>query len=193
MDVDVDVDHDVPDFAQAWHPSVRRPIIPLDPTTYHEAIHPRAIFELRETPSGEYVSVVPYSCVYCRSVRQACSRLLPCARCTKAERPCDAIQPGYQKLPPPRKGAKPLRKCAPTPVSPPVSEMSQTPLVPPSKTITASKSSQSMTNPSNPRPPKKPKLTHPSSSSTPPKNFQMQGEGQWYLPSEQTTQTASQT
>lgn len=155
--MDVDVDHDVPDFVQAWHPSVRRPVIPLDPTAYHEAIHPRAIFELRETPSSEYVSVVPYSCVYCRSVKQSCSRLLPCVRCTKTGRPCEATQPGYQKLPPPRKGAKP-GKCAPTPVSQPISGMSQTPLVPSSKTITAPKSNQSMTNPSGPRPPKKTKI-----------------------------------
>jgi hypothetical protein len=39
--------------------------------------------------------------------------------------------------------------------------------VPSSKTITASRSTQSITNPSGPRPPKKPKLTHPSSLSTP--------------------------
>ncbi|KAG2143759.1 uncharacterized protein EDB93DRAFT_1154574 [Suillus bovinus] len=119
MDVDMDVDHDVPDFVRAWHPSVRRPIIPLDPTTYHEAIDPRAIFELRETPSDEYVPVVPYSCVHCRSVKQTCSRLLPCDRCAKTERPCHATQPGYQKLPAPKvtKG----RKRAPTSISPPIS------------------------------------------------------------------------
>lgn len=163
----MDADHDVPDFVRAWHPSVRRPIIPPDPTTYHEAIHPRAIFELRETPSGEYVSVVPYSCVHCRSVKQTCSRLLPCDRCAKTERPCHVSQPGYQKLPPPKvaKG----RKHAPTPISPPISGMSQTPTAPPSKRISASRSNQAITTSSNPRPPKKQKLTHPSSSSAPKK------------------------
>lgn len=165
MDVDTDADHDVPDFVRAWHPSVRRPIIPIDPTIYHEAIHPRAIFELRETPASEYVSVVPYSCTHCRSLKQSCSRLLPCDRCTKTERPCDASQPGYQKLPPPK--VTKLKKRALTSVSPPLSGVSQTAPAPPSKMIVASRSSQLITTFSNPRSPKKPKLAHPSSSSTP--------------------------
>lgn len=67
MDVDIDADHDVPHFVQAWHLSVRRPIIPLDSTIHHEAIYPHAIVELRETPSSEYASAVPYSCVYWES------------------------------------------------------------------------------------------------------------------------------
>lgn len=171
MDVDIDADHDIPDFVRAWHPSVRRPIIPPDPTIYHEAIHPRAIFELRETSSGEYVSVVPYSCVYCRSVKQSCSRLSPCDRCTKTDRSCDASQPGYQKLPPPK--VTKLKKRTSTPVSPPISEMSHTPSMPPSKMI-ASSSSQPTTT-SNPRSPKKPKLTHPNSSSTPKKTSKCKG------------------
>ncbi|KAG1845900.1 hypothetical protein DFJ58DRAFT_800196 [Suillus subalutaceus] len=166
MDVDIDTDHDVPDF-------VRRPIIPIDPTIYHEAIHPRAIFELRETPSGEYVSVVPYSCTHCRLLKQSCSRLLPCDRCTKTERPCNASQPGYQKLPPPK--ITKLKKRAPTSVSPPISGMSQTPLAPPSKMIVASRSSQPITTSSNSRSPKKPKLTHPNSSSTPKKTSKCKG------------------
>ncbi|KAG2346028.1 hypothetical protein BDR05DRAFT_960339 [Suillus weaverae] len=173
MDVDIDADHDVPDFVRAWHPSVRRPIIPLDPTIYHEAIHPRAIFELCETPSGKYVSVVPYSCTHCRLVKQSCSRLLPCDRCTKTGRPCHTSQSGYQKLPPP-KGAKP-RKRASTPVSSPISGMPQTPPAPLSKMTAASRSSQSITTSSNPRPPKKPKLTHPRSSTSPQKTSKCKG------------------
>lgn len=173
MDVDIDADHDVPDFVRAWHPSVRRPIIPIDPKIYHEAIHPRAIFELCKTPSGEYVSVVPYSCDYCRSVKQSCSRLLPCDRCTKADRPCDASQPGYQKLPLPK--VTKLKKRPTASSSPPISGMFQTPPAPPSKTIVASGSSQPITTSSNPRSPKKPKLTHPNSSSIPKKTFKYKG------------------
>ncbi|KAG2364304.1 hypothetical protein BDR07DRAFT_802405 [Suillus spraguei] len=175
MDVDIDPDYDVPDFVRAWHPSVRRPIIPPDPTIYHEAIHPRAIFELCETPSGDYIFVVPYSCTHCRSSKQTCSRLLPCDRCTKIDRPCDASQPGYQKLPPPKVTKR--RKHALTPVSesPSTSRISQTPPAPPSKMIVASKSSQPIITSSNPRSPKKLKSTHPSSPTTPPKTSKCKG------------------
>ncbi|OAX38310.1 hypothetical protein K503DRAFT_170143 [Rhizopogon vinicolor AM-OR11-026] len=109
MEVDQS-DSDIPEFAQSWHPSVRRPIILPQPATYHESINPGAIFELRETPSSEYICVVPYSCVYCISVKQACSRLRPCTRCSNTARSCHAGHKGYQRLPPPK--ARKLRKLA---------------------------------------------------------------------------------
>ncbi|KAG1747776.1 uncharacterized protein EDB91DRAFT_1114795 [Suillus paluster] len=165
-------DDAIPDFVQSWHPSVRRPITSPNPAIYHEAIHPRAIFELRETPSSEYFFVVPYSCTHCCSSKQACSRLRPCDRCTKVGKPCTAYPPGYQKLPPP-KGTKP-RNRASIPSS--ISGMSRAPSVQsPSEMAAASRADQSITTSSNPPSPKKQKLTHSSSPSPPKKPSKRRG------------------
>lgn len=90
----------VPEFAQAWHPSVRRPTVLPDPATYDDSIDPDAIFELRKAPSSEYIYVVPRKCVRCTSAKSSCSRLPPCTRCSDAARSCHAgINESYQKLP----------------------------------------------------------------------------------------------
>ncbi|KAG0704566.1 hypothetical protein DFH29DRAFT_910904 [Suillus ampliporus] len=173
MEVDhSDANHGVPDFVRSWHPSARRPINPPNPAIYHEAIHPRAIFELCETPSGEYVFVVPYSCNHCCSAKKFCSRLRPCDRCTNAGQPCTTSRSGYQKLPPPKWTKH--RKRASTP--PPIPGMSRTSSIPSiSKTAAASRPSQSIA-PSNPPPPKKPKLAHSSSLSAPKKSSKCRGD-----------------
>jgi len=142
MEVEVDNDYKslcVPEFVQAWHLSVRRPTTLPPPSTYHECIEPRAIFELREKPSGEYIRVVPHRCTFCSSVSQACSRLPPCNRCSKASRTCIASREGYQVLPPP-KVCRPRKRALIT---------ESTPAIPrPRRSTTASD-----------RLPKKPKLT----------------------------------
>ncbi|KAG2141857.1 hypothetical protein DEU56DRAFT_268405 [Suillus clintonianus] len=164
MEIDADHDSDIPDFVRAWHPSVRRPIIPPNPAIYHEGVHPRAIFELCETPSSEYIYVVSYPCTHCRTLKQFCSRSWPsCDRCARTGRPCNATQPGYQKLPPP-KGTNP-RKHASITAPPPIPGMSS---ALPSKRAAALRSSQSITTSSNPQSPKNPKPTHSSSSNPPP-------------------------
>ncbi|KAF8839374.1 hypothetical protein BDN67DRAFT_1070101 [Paxillus ammoniavirescens] len=110
---------DIPDFARAWHPSVRRPSKLPDPLSYHEVIDPQAIFELDEDGSTEPILVVPSNCKYCKSVAQACSRSRPtCARCNKAGKDCQPSKQGYTKLPrpkvqkPPVAGTKNARNIA---------------------------------------------------------------------------------
>lgn len=90
----------VPEFAQAWHPSVRRPTVLPHPGTYDESIDPDAIFELRKTPRSKYIFVIPHKCVGCHSAKSSCSRLSPCTRCSDAARTCHAsVREGYQELP----------------------------------------------------------------------------------------------
>jgi hypothetical protein len=147
----------LPDFVQAWNSSVRRPITLPHPDTYHESINPLAIFELRETPSSEYICVVPYRCVYCTSIKQTCSRLLPCARCTNAARPCHASHPGYQKLPPPKVRRSGNRALV-------TESKPQIPSVSRPKRAAALRSSPSIATAPDPGPlAKKPKLTSTSS------------------------------
>jgi hypothetical protein len=148
MEVDSDFDDtsDIPDFTKVWHnTSVRRPITPPHPTTYHECINPRAIFELLESPSNEYIFVVPRSCTTCVLGKAACSRLLPCTRCRRTGRPCHVSNPSYQKLPPPKiqKGGKRASITKSTPQNSSVSR---------SLCKAALRSSQSITNSSDPRP-----------------------------------------
>ncbi|KIK90494.1 hypothetical protein PAXRUDRAFT_151821 [Paxillus rubicundulus Ve08.2h10] len=99
----VDASPDIPDFARAWHPSVRRPSKLPDPRSYHEVIDPHAIFELDEDGSTEPVLVVAFSCTFCKSVSQACSRSQPaCTRCSKTGRNCRPSKEGYTRLPRPK-------------------------------------------------------------------------------------------
>ncbi|KAI6039539.1 hypothetical protein EDC04DRAFT_1699329 [Pisolithus marmoratus] len=110
----MDVDSDIPESVRAWDPSVRRPTNPPPPSTYHQVIDPRFIFEIDITDTAQIrptdahaltIFVVPPRCCYCRSVHQACSRGLPsCARCTQAGQECVPVMDGYDTLPRPKIG-----------------------------------------------------------------------------------------
>ncbi|KAH7919450.1 hypothetical protein BV22DRAFT_860702 [Leucogyrophana mollusca] len=122
INTDDDIPLQIPDFARAWDPSVRRPIHLPDPKEYHSVIDPRSIFELDlDSDSGikKSILVVPRRCTFCARINQACSRLRPtCARCSKAGRKCAVVHPGWDNLPAPKRSiSKAKSRFAPEPLT----------------------------------------------------------------------------
>lgn len=125
------VDEPIPDYAQAWDPTIRRPThLPED---YDERIAPEYIFFLPARPeetadgitqSGVYV--VAKKCDHCDRLRKACTRARPtCQMCQAGHHDCVTSEPGYVHLSGP-KGTRPSRAKGAVSAPPPHHSRSKT-------------------------------------------------------------------
>lgn len=124
-------DEPVPDYAQAWDPSICRPThLPED---YDERIAPEYIFFLPARPeetadgithSGVYV--VARKCDHCDRLRKACTRARPtCQMCQAGHHDCVTSDTGYVHLSGP-KGTRPSRAKGAVTAPPPQHSRSRT-------------------------------------------------------------------
>ena len=101
-------DDPLPAYTSTWGPGVARPA--TLPLAYDRRVDPAHIFVFAVHPvSGieRDFYVTPRTCVYCTSIRQACSKTRPrCWRCVAAGRACDFVD-GWSRL----SGFKPKLKA----------------------------------------------------------------------------------
>ena len=120
----------IPDYAQAWHPTIRRPThLPED---YDERIAPEYIFFIPARPedtadgitqSGSYV--VAKKCDHCDRLRKACTRARPCQMCQAGHHDCVTSNLGHVPLSGP-KGTRPSRAKGAVSAPPPPHSRSKT-------------------------------------------------------------------